>query len=128
MGTPYTDITPRFDWKEIDPTKDNATGYIAKNIDAEHVDGDEKAGTKADQGAQHACAWASWWGIRTFQQIGGTPIGIWRELPHISNAKKHGDLVGPPKPVLQAPPPINPLNSPTSSRRRPTATAKTSSV
>ncbi len=29
--------------------------------------------------------------------------GVWRELPRISNAKKHADMVGPPKPVLQDP-------------------------
>ena len=50
----------------IDPAKGDATGYlakyIAKNIDGAYVGDDEEANTPADQGALHACAWASWWG------------------------------------------------------------------
>jgi hypothetical protein len=33
----------------------------------------------------------------------GFPVEVWCELRRISNAKKHADLVGPPKPVLQDP-------------------------
>ncbi len=33
----------------------------------------------------------------------GAPVGVWHEPLCISNTKKHADLVGPPKPVLQDP-------------------------
>lgn len=33
----------------------------------------------------------------------GFPVEVWCELRRISNAKKHAELVGPPKPVLQDP-------------------------
>lgn len=75
----------------------------AKSIDDAYLDDDEEAGTATDEGALHAVAWASWWGIRTFQQIGGALVGVWRELRRISNAKKNAELVGPPKPVRQDP-------------------------
>ncbi len=75
-----------------------------KSFDDAYLDDDEEAGTAADEDALLAVAWASWWGIRTFQQIGGAPVGVWRELRRISNAKQHAELVGPPKSVLQDPP------------------------
>lgn len=74
-----------------------------KSFDDAYLDDDEEAGTAADEDALHAVAWASWWGIRTFQQIGGAPVGVWRERRRISNTKQHADLVCPPKPELQNP-------------------------
>ncbi|WAF97027.1 replication endonuclease [Aeromonas dhakensis] len=83
---PYSDITPRFDWKVMDKEKGGAVGYIvkyiAKNIDGYRVgdEGDLEAETAAAEGARRVRAWASLWGLRQFQPLKGPPVGIWREL------------------------------------------------
>lgn len=81
----------------IEAGKGTAAGYIAKyvakNIDGAHV-GDHKTadgwivttdmlGGEEIAPSERVTLWAQLHGIRQFQQIGGAPVGVWRELRRV---------------------------------------------
>ncbi|WP_333877518.1 replication endonuclease [Methylobacter sp.] len=80
----------RFKYVEIDAEAGTATGYIAKYISKNlgfSIDDPEHDTTNASQSyGQRVKAWASVWGIRQFQQIGGAPVTVWRQLRKLREA------------------------------------------
>lgn len=84
---------------KIDKKKGSATAYLAKyvskNIDGQAMDDlfSDETGKAVKAGAIRAKAWATLWGIRQFQFVGGSNIGSWRELRKLGDVEQADELV-----------------------------------
>lgn len=91
----------RFKFVDIDKEKGSATGYIAKyiskNIDGYALNGevDNETGQDLKTMSKAITAWASRWRIRQFQQIGGAPVTVYRELRRLKDKKVQDENIDP---------------------------------
>jgi hypothetical protein len=81
----------RIKFESIDSAKGSAVGYIAKYV-SKNIDGggevgalesDEAVRLSGADSARRVEAWRSLHAIRQFQQLGGPPVGLWRECRRI---------------------------------------------
>lgn len=94
MGEYRTPDELRVKAVDINYDREPATGYIVKyickNIDGEFQENGEDAEcwyrNLTNDVAACVRAWAGIHGIRQFQQIGGPPVTVWRELRRLEHA------------------------------------------